>query len=70
MFFALFWAVAITYLNVYAVGYRNRWRRYEIEFEAYSNLAKAFGGVAILVLLGLSGAISVWLTPRIAALPH
>lgn len=68
--FALCWAMAIAGLNIYAIGYKNHWRQYEREFEAYSNSVKTIGCLVMVVLLGLAGATSVWLTSTMVALPR
>jgi hypothetical protein len=67
---ALCCAISIAALNLYAVSHKDHWKRYEREFEAYSTFTKTVGCLAVIVLLGLAGTTSVWLTATVATLPH
>ena len=56
---ACFLFTAVTAANYYALRYKNRWARFESEFEAYSALVRTISGVVVagtLVLI-LVGAI-------------
>jgi hypothetical protein len=68
--FALCWAITITALNLYAVSHKNHWKQYEREFDGYSRFIKVIGGLVMIMLLGLAGAASVWLTAAMVTLPR
>jgi len=67
--FVLFWTVTITAVNLYAVSYKNHWKQYEREFNAYSAFIKNIGCFVIVLLLGLAGTTAIWLTAAVKALP-
>ena len=68
--FALCWAITITALNLYAVNYKNHWKQYEREFDAYSKFIKFIGCPVMIMLMGLAGSTSVWLTAAMVTLPR
>jgi hypothetical protein len=67
---SLFCAIAITTLNVYAITYKDHWKKYRHEFDAYSKLLKILGCILMIVLLGLGAATSIWLAAKMVVLPR
>jgi len=70
MVFVLFLASTITAPNRYAVSYKNHWKQYEREFDAYSKFAKTIGIVVMTVLPILAGGTAIWLAGAMVGLPR
>ena len=68
--FVLFWTITITAVNHYAVSYKNHWKRYEREFDGYSNVTKAMGWLVMIIMLVLGSTTAIWLTAGVKALPR
>lgn len=59
--FAVLLSSAVTAANYYALSYRNRWARFEAEFESYSALSRRVGSFVVastLVLIVVAAVIT------------
>lgn len=67
-FFNLFLAATVSVVNYYGIQYKDRWKRFESEFNAYSKSRKAVGGLVIMVLPILAIVSAVWVASKMAQL--
>jgi hypothetical protein len=67
--FVVFWGIAIAAFNHYVIGYRNHWKQYEREFNAYSKLTRGIAVVVMTLLPVLAGVAAICLAGAMASLP-
>jgi hypothetical protein len=67
-FFGVFLAAAVTAGKYYGVQYKDRWKRFENEFDSYSKSRKTIGCLVMIMLPVLTAAAMSWTAATMARL--
>jgi hypothetical protein len=62
--------LSVTALNYYALRYRDRWTRFEPQFERYPTLARVVGSIVVVVLVIANAIASLIAADTVSHLPR